>query len=69
MKKLLGILVIGLCGITGNKLATKEIKQGLSSSERRKTAPVVENNSGSWPLFTGLALHTRNKIDLFPFRL
>jgi len=27
MKKLLGIVVIGLCGITGNKLATKEIKQ------------------------------------------
>jgi len=27
MKKLLGILVMGLCGITSNKLATKEIKQ------------------------------------------
>ena len=48
MKKLLGIVVIGLCGITCIRLVSKEIKQGLSSSERRKTAPVVENNSGSW---------------------
>ena len=30
MKKLLGILVIGLCGITRNKLETKEIKQSFS---------------------------------------
>jgi len=29
MKKLLGILVIGFCGITGNRLVTKEIKQGF----------------------------------------
>jgi len=27
MKKLLGIVVIGLCGITRNRLETKEIKQ------------------------------------------
>jgi len=27
MKKLLGILVIGLCGMTGNRLVTREIKQ------------------------------------------
>ena len=25
-----------------------EIKQGLVVNERGKTAPVVENNSGSW---------------------
>jgi len=25
--------------------------------ERGKSAPVVENNSGSWPLFTGLEEH------------
>ena len=35
MKKLLGIVVIGLCGITRFKLDLKEIKQDLSSSERR----------------------------------
>ena len=29
MKKLLGIVVIGLCGITTNKLQTEEIKQEL----------------------------------------
>jgi hypothetical protein len=32
MKKLLGILVIGFYRITGNKQATKEIKQVLSES-------------------------------------
>ena len=36
MKKLLGILVIGLCGITGNKLVSKEIKQDLDRHEQRK---------------------------------
>ena len=38
MKKLLGILVlvIGLCGITGNKLVMREIKQGKRKSEQRK---------------------------------
>ena len=30
------------------KLEILEIKQGLSGNERGKTAPVVENNSGSW---------------------
>jgi len=29
MKKLLGIVVIGLCGITSNRLVTGEIKQSL----------------------------------------
>ena len=29
MKKLLGIVVIGLCGITSNRLVTGEIKQEL----------------------------------------
>jgi len=29
MKKFLGIVVIGLCGITGDILATGEIKQEL----------------------------------------
>ena len=48
MKKLLGIVIIGLCGITCDKHATKEIKQGLSSSERRKTAPALETYSGCW---------------------
>jgi len=36
MKKLLGILVIGLCGITGNRLETGEIKQEKRKSEQRK---------------------------------
>ncbi len=36
MKKLLGIVVIGLCGITSNILATKEIKQGFRLYEQRK---------------------------------
>jgi hypothetical protein len=36
MKKLLGILVIGLCGITRNRLETKEIKQDLDRHEQRK---------------------------------
>ena len=35
MKKLLGIVVIGLCGITRNILEIKEIKQNLSEYERR----------------------------------
>jgi len=48
MKKLLGILVIGLCGITSNKLETKEIKQEKEKSERRKVAPTLENHTGSW---------------------
>jgi len=33
MKKLLGILVIGLCGITSNRLVTGEIKQEKEKSE------------------------------------
>ena len=36
MKKLLGIAVIGLCGITGNRLVTREIKQEKRKSEQRK---------------------------------
>jgi len=48
MKKLLGILVIGLCGITGNRLETGEIKQDLYQYERRKVAPTLENHTGSW---------------------
>ena len=36
MKKLLGIVVIGLCGITRNILETKEIKQDLDRHEQRK---------------------------------
>lgn len=47
-KKLLGILVLGLCGITRNKLETKEIKQGFSLYDRRKTAPALETYSGCW---------------------
>ena len=35
MKKLLGILVIGLCGITRYRLDTGEIKQELNWYERR----------------------------------
>ncbi len=31
MKKLLGILVIGLCGITSKKLVNKKINQIVSS--------------------------------------
>jgi len=38
MKKLLGILVIGLCGITCNRLVTREIKQGFEWYEQRKLA-------------------------------
>jgi len=38
MKKLLGIVVIGFYRITGNKLATKEIKQVLRSSVGRLSA-------------------------------
>ena len=48
MKKLLGIVVIGLCGITTNKLQTEEIKQELVLYERRKVAPTLENHTGSW---------------------
>jgi len=33
MKKLLGILVLGLCGITRNRLETKEINQMVHSIE------------------------------------
>ena len=33
MKKLLGILVIGLCGITGDILAKEEINQDLKQYE------------------------------------
>jgi hypothetical protein len=36
MKKLLGILVIGLCGITSEILAKEEIKQDLDRHEQRK---------------------------------
>jgi len=36
MKKLLGILVIGLCGITRDILGTREIKQELDRHEQRK---------------------------------
>jgi len=36
MKKLLGILVIGLCGITRNRLETREIKLDLDRHEQRK---------------------------------
>jgi len=36
MKKLLGIVVIGLCGITRDILGTKEIKQDLDRHEQRK---------------------------------
>ena len=57
MKKLLAILVIGLYGITGNRLETGEIKQDLYWYERRKVAPTLENDTGSWRLFTGLAVH------------
>ena len=48
MKKLLGILVIGLYGITRTILELKEIKQKLSGYERRKVAPTLENDTGSW---------------------
>ena len=36
MKKLLGIVVLGLCGITSDILATREIKQDLDRHEQRK---------------------------------
>jgi len=36
MKKLLGIVVIGLCGITRDKHATEEIKQEMGLCEQRK---------------------------------
>jgi len=29
----------------------------LSEYERRKVAPVMENHTGSWRLFNGLAVH------------
>ena len=48
MKKLLGILVIGFCGITGNRLETGEIKQDLYWYERRKSPPNMETYPGSW---------------------
>ena len=48
MKKLLGIVVIGLCGITGYRLGTEEIKQELNQYEQRKGAPTLENHTGSW---------------------
>ena len=57
MKKLLGIGVIGFCGITGNRLETGEIKQELYQYERRKGASTLENHTGSWRLFTWLAGH------------
>ena len=39
------------------KLDTGEIKQDLYWYERRKVAPTLENHTGSWWLFTGLAVH------------
>ena len=36
MKKLLEITIIGLCGITSDILATREIKQDLDRHEQRK---------------------------------
>ena len=36
MKKLLGIVVLGLCGITSDILATREINQDLDRHEQRK---------------------------------
>jgi len=35
MKKLLGILIIGLCGITCNRPVTKEINQVIGWYDRR----------------------------------
>jgi len=60
MKKLLGILVLGY-RIMWDKLDLildlKEIKQKLSEYEWRKVAPTLENHTGSWWLFNGLAVH------------
>ena len=58
MKKLLGILVIGLCGITRCRLDTEEIKQEKEKCEQRKRKQTLENDTGSWWLFTGLEVHT-----------
>jgi len=33
------------------------INQDLNWYERRKVAPTLENYSGSWRLFNGLAVH------------
>ena len=57
MKKLLGIMVIGLCGITRDILGTREINQDLNWYEWRKVAPTLENHTGSWWLFTVSAEH------------
>ena len=38
MKKLLETVVIGLCWITSNKLATKEINQVVGRNDTRKLA-------------------------------
>jgi hypothetical protein len=35
-----------------------EINQGLEWYEREKPRPTVENDPGSWTLFTELAVHT-----------
>ena len=55
MKKLLGIIVLG-CRILwdklGNKLEDLEINQSLRWNEREKPRPTVENDTGSWRLFT-----------------
>ena len=44
LKKLLGIVVIGFYRITRHKLGTKEIKQGLNSSEQRKRKTLLHTS-------------------------
>ena len=48
---------MGFNRILVTRLETFEINQRFSPYDRRKTAPVVEIDSGSWWLFTGLEVH------------
>ena len=57
MKKLLGIVVMGLLYCTSSFGETFAINQRSSGYERRKGAPTLENHTGSWRLFTALAIH------------
>ena len=55
-KKLMKTILI--CIKLDTKLDHLEIKQDLVRYEREKPRPTVENDPGSWTLFTELAVHT-----------
>jgi len=56
LKKLMKLILIE-CKLD-RRLDHLEINQGLEWYEREKPRPTVENDPGSWTLFTELAVHT-----------